>query len=121
MRTGRARLRRPVRIIAYFPSILDLGIDNIRGRIADLRELGERKGVPSYLIDSEADLDPAWFEPGMTIGLSAGASAPEALVQRVLLRLRELGASSVREMAGEKESVVFHLPRELRAGEIAKA
>ncbi|MEQ1895424.1 MAG: 4-hydroxy-3-methylbut-2-enyl diphosphate reductase, partial [Planctomycetota bacterium] len=56
-----------------------------------LRELGTRRGVASYLIDSEADLDPAWFRPGMEIGLTAGASAPEALVQRVLARLRELG------------------------------
>jgi 4-hydroxy-3-methylbut-2-enyl diphosphate reductase len=86
-----------------------------------LRELGERRGVPSHLVDSEADLEPAWFTPGMTIGLTAGASAPESLVQRVLERLHALGVANVRELEGEKESVVFHLPRELRPGEIAKA
>ncbi len=86
-----------------------------------LRELGERRGVPSHLVDSARDLDPAWFAPGLTIGVTAGASAPEALVQEVLARLSELGVASVREMEGEKESVLFNLPAELRAGEIAKA
>jgi 4-hydroxy-3-methylbut-2-enyl diphosphate reductase len=85
-----------------------------------LRELGERRGVPSHLIDFEQDLDPAWFRPGMRIGLTAGASAPESLVQRVLARLRSLGVTEVRQMDGEPESVVFQLPGELRAGEIAR-
>ena len=79
-----------------------------------LRELGERRGVASYLIDSENDLDPAWVV-GRRIGVTAGASAPEALVERVLGRLRELGVEHVREMDGEPESVVFHLPEELRS------
>jgi 4-hydroxy-3-methylbut-2-enyl diphosphate reductase len=86
-----------------------------------LRELGERRGVASRLIDSEQDLDPAWFRPGLRIGLTAGASAPESLVQRVLLRLRELGVEAVQEMDGEREAIVFHLPSELRAGEVARA
>jgi len=86
-----------------------------------LRELGSRSGVPSHLIDSEQDLDPAWFRPGMKIGLTAGASAPEALVQRVLERLRSLGVGAVHEMEGKRESVVFQLPRELEAGEIVRA
>jgi len=86
-----------------------------------LRELGERRGVRSQLIDSEEDLDPAWFRSGLRIGLTAGASAPEALVQRVLRRLGELGVTDVREMEGEPEAVVFQLPNELRAGEIARA
>jgi 4-hydroxy-3-methylbut-2-enyl diphosphate reductase len=76
--------------------------------------------VPSHLIDFEQDLDPAWFRPGMRIGLTAGASAPESLVQRVLARLRSLGVTEVRQMDGEPESVVFQLPGELRAGEIAR-
>jgi len=86
-----------------------------------LRELGERRSVPSYLIDSENDLDPAWLYPKKRIGVTAGASAPEALVQRVLARLAELGVNDVREMEGEPESVVFNLPPELRAGEITRA
>jgi 4-hydroxy-3-methylbut-2-enyl diphosphate reductase len=79
-----------------------------------LRELGERKGVPSHLVDSERDLDPAWFRPGTTVGLTAGASAPESLVQLVLARLRQLGATRVREVPGQPESVEFSLPVELR-------
>ena len=85
-----------------------------------LRELGARRGVTSQLIDSEQDLDPDWFRPGMRIGVTAGASAPEALVQRVLERLRDLGVTEVREMEGEPEAVVFQLPSELRAGEITQ-
>jgi 4-hydroxy-3-methylbut-2-enyl diphosphate reductase len=86
-----------------------------------LRELGARGGVPSHLIDSAQDLDPAWFRPGMRIGLTAGASAPETLVQGVLDRLRALGVGQVEEMEGDRESVVFQLPRELSAGEIVRA
>ncbi len=85
-----------------------------------LRELGARRGVTSQLIDSEQDLDPDWFRPGLRIGLTAGASAPESLVQRVLVRLRSLGVDDVTEMEGEPESVVFQLPAELKAGEIAR-
>jgi 4-hydroxy-3-methylbut-2-enyl diphosphate reductase len=81
-----------------------------------LCELGRRRGIPSYLIDSDEDLDPSWLEPGMRVGLTAGASAPESLVQRVIARLRELGAGDVSEMDGEPESVVFSLPPELREG-----
>jgi 4-hydroxy-3-methylbut-2-enyl diphosphate reductase len=86
-----------------------------------LRELGARKGVPSYLIDTDQDLEPAWLAPGMRVGLTAGASAPESLVRRVIARLRELGAEAVHEMAGEPENVVFSLPSELRPGTVVDA
>jgi 4-hydroxy-3-methylbut-2-enyl diphosphate reductase len=86
-----------------------------------LRELGERRGIVSHLIDSEHDLVPAWFRPGLRIGVTAGASAPEALVRKVLARLAELGVTAVTEMEGEPESVVFQLPPELRAGEVTRA
>jgi 4-hydroxy-3-methylbut-2-enyl diphosphate reductase len=78
-----------------------------------LRELGERKGVPSYLIDGAAQIDPSWFRAGVRIGVTAGASAPESLVQQVLARLRELGVTSVTEMDGERETITFRLPEEL--------
>ena len=81
-----------------------------------LRELGERLGVPSHLIDSESDLDPAWIPTGARVGLTAGASAPEELVERVIARLRDFGPVAVNEMEGGQESVVFSLPPELRAG-----
>jgi 4-hydroxy-3-methylbut-2-enyl diphosphate reductase len=84
-----------------------------------LRELGERRGIPSRLVDSATDIDPSWFVDRPRIGLTAGASAPESLVQNVLKRLIELGVSEVHEMEGKAEDVVFNLPPELRSKEQA--
>ncbi len=75
-----------------------------------LRELGERLGADAYMVDSAADLQPAWFEGKHRVGLTAGASAPEVLVARVIERLRELGAVSVRKMPGVEETIRFPLP-----------
>ena len=79
-----------------------------------LRELAEREGVEAHLIDGAGEIDPAWIEGRAHVGVTAGASAPDVLVQGVLERLRELGAGSVRELHGEPESMVFALPKELR-------
>ena len=80
-----------------------------------LRELAERDGVEAYLIDGAGEIDPEWVSGRRHIGVTAGASAPDVLVQGVLARLRELGASAgVRELHGEPESMVFALPKELR-------
>ena len=79
-----------------------------------LRELAEKEGTPAWLIDGPADIDPAWLTGKAAIGVTAGASAPEVLVQQVIARLRELGATAVVESAGREENVVFALPRELR-------
>jgi 4-hydroxy-3-methylbut-2-enyl diphosphate reductase len=79
-----------------------------------LRELAEKEGAPAYLIDGPADIDPAWLVDKTAIGVTAGASAPEVLVQQVIARLRELGATAVLESVGREENVVFALPRELR-------
>jgi 4-hydroxy-3-methylbut-2-enyl diphosphate reductase len=79
-----------------------------------LRELAEKAGTPAWLIDGPADIDPAWLADKTAIGVTAGASAPEVLVQQVIDRLRELGAAQVTENEGREESVVFALPRELR-------
>ena len=79
-----------------------------------LRELAEREGVEAYLIDGAGEIDPRWVEGRRHIGVTAGASAPDVLVQGVLDRLRELGAASVRELHGEPEDMVFALPKELR-------
>jgi len=81
-----------------------------------LKELGERRGIPAYLVDGAADISEQWLEGSPRIGLTAGASAPELLVQQVVDRLRELGASGVTEMDGEDEQVTFHLPSELKPG-----
>jgi 4-hydroxy-3-methylbut-2-enyl diphosphate reductase len=79
-----------------------------------LRELAEKQGVAAYLIDGAQDIDANWLKDRRQIGVTAGASAPESLVQAVIARLRENGAAEVRELDGEPESVVFALPKELR-------
>ena len=79
-----------------------------------LRELAEREGVQAYLIDGADEIDPAWVAGKHSIGVTAGASAPDVLVQGVLARLNALGAGSVRELHGEAENMVFALPKELR-------
>jgi 4-hydroxy-3-methylbut-2-en-1-yl diphosphate reductase len=89
-----------------------------------LRELADRAGIPGYLVDGPADLRREWFEGKSSIGVTAGASAPEILVQRVLEQLRDWGAQVPREVAGREERVTFGLPRELRrtdAGDEAKS
>lgn len=78
-----------------------------------LREVAQRFGVPSYLVDSAADIDPRWLEGARRVGVTAGASAPDALVQQLLGRLKELGAHSVRTLAGVQEHVTFPLPKGL--------
>ena len=79
-----------------------------------LSELARREGVESYLIDGAHEIDPAWVAGKKHIGLTAGASAPQVLVDGVIARLKELGATGVGELDGEPESMVFALPKELR-------
>jgi 4-hydroxy-3-methylbut-2-enyl diphosphate reductase len=78
-----------------------------------LREVSENMGVPAYLVDSAEDLRPEWIAGRRRIGITAGASAPEVLVNDLIARLKALGAQSVRPLKGITESVVFSLPREL--------
>ena len=79
-----------------------------------LRELAQREGAAAWLIDNADEIDPAWIVGHHRIGVTAGASAPEVLVQGVLARLRQLGAPDVQELRGEPESMVFALPKQLR-------
>ena len=79
-----------------------------------LRELADRLGTPAYMVDSAADLDPAWFEGTLKVGLTAGASAPDVLVQDVIQRLRAMGAVSVRTLDGIQETIKFPLPKGLK-------
>ena len=79
-----------------------------------LREIAEKAGIPGYLVDGPEDLERGWFEGRECVGVTAGASAPELLVQRVVARLREWGGRDAEEVIGRAESVVFALPRELR-------
>ena len=80
-----------------------------------LRELADRAGVPGYLVDGPDDLRAEWFEGRQTVGVTAGASAPEILVQQVIDRLRSWGGVAPVEMRGREEHVVFVLPKALRA------
>ena len=79
-----------------------------------LREIAEKAGIPGYLVDGPEDLQPEWFTGKQVVGVTAGASAPELLVQRVVARLNEWGGEAAQELSGRAESVVFALPRELR-------
>ncbi len=75
-----------------------------------LREVGEQCGVEAHLVESPEDLDGVRLAPNMKIGVTAGASAPEVLVEGVVGRLRELGAKRIRQMDGERENVSFRVP-----------
>ncbi len=79
-----------------------------------LRELAQRLGTESYMVDSAAELQAAWFEGKSRVGLTAGASAPEVLVRDVIERIKALGAVSVRSMPGIEETVKFPLPKGLK-------
>jgi 4-hydroxy-3-methylbut-2-enyl diphosphate reductase len=79
-----------------------------------LRELAERLGTHAYMVDAPEDLRPEWLEGRQRVGLTAGASAPDILVQQVVERLRALGALSVRKMPGVQETTHFPLPKGLK-------
>ncbi|QXB55418.1 4-hydroxy-3-methylbut-2-enyl diphosphate reductase [Aeromonas sp. FDAARGOS 1415] len=79
-----------------------------------LRELAEKVGTQAYLIDDASMIDPHWLDGVERIGVTAGASAPDVLVQNVIARLRELGGKIVTEHPGREENVVFEVPPELR-------
>jgi 4-hydroxy-3-methylbut-2-enyl diphosphate reductase len=78
-----------------------------------LREVAEKMGTPAYMIDNASQIDPLWLAGKLRIGVTAGASAPEVLVQAVIDRLKELGARSVRALEGVEEHVTFPLPKGL--------
>lgn len=79
-----------------------------------LRELADRMGTPAYLIDGAADLKREWFAENARVGVTAGASAPEVLVQEVIAQLRDWGALVAEELDGRQENVTFSMPKELR-------
>ena len=79
-----------------------------------LREIAEQQGIPSWLIDGPEDIQANWLEDKTVVGLTAGASAPELLVQSVIKRLQELGANVINEDEGKPETVTFTLPKALQ-------
>jgi len=78
-----------------------------------LREVAETKGTLAYMVENDTQINPAWLEGKRRIGVTAGASSPEILVQGVIDRLKEYGAKSVRILEGVEETVIFPLPRDL--------
>ena len=80
-----------------------------------LKEVAERRDTPAYLIDNADEIDHGWLAGKQTIGVTAGASAPEVLVEQVIQRLQEWGAKTVNESQGRKESIIFSLPKELKS------
>lgn len=80
-----------------------------------LREVAVNQGIASYMVDTASELDPAWLDGKQHIGVTAGASAPEVLVQEVIARLKTLGANEVKNLDGITETVVFPLPKGLMA------
>jgi 4-hydroxy-3-methylbut-2-enyl diphosphate reductase len=78
-----------------------------------LREIGEEAGTPAYLIADGSKVEPEWFDGATTVGITAGASAPEVLVEDVIDALRQLGPVEVSELTGRQETIEFRLPPEL--------
>ena len=83
-----------------------------------LAELASRMGVKSQLLDDPSDIQADWFNAVKTIGITAGASAPEELVQSIISRLKEFGANTIEELQGLEENMFFEVPKELRIKEV---
>ncbi|MCK9669910.1 4-hydroxy-3-methylbut-2-enyl diphosphate reductase [Haemophilus influenzae] len=83
-----------------------------------LAELASRMGIKSQLLDDPADIQADWFNDVKTIGITAGASAPEELVQSIISRLKRFGANSIEELQGLEENMFFEVPKELRIKEV---
>jgi 4-hydroxy-3-methylbut-2-enyl diphosphate reductase len=78
-----------------------------------LREVAQNNGTIAYMVDNASQIDLDWLKDGMSIGVTAGASAPEILVQQVIERLMQLGMSKVRELDGVREGTIFPMPKGL--------
>ncbi len=85
-----------------------------------LREVAEKKGVPAFMVDNASQIDEAWLEGKRRIGVTAGASAPEILVQAVIDKLKSFGAQSVRVLDGVEEHVTFPMPKGLNAATLSR-
>ncbi len=85
-----------------------------------LRELGERMGAKAFLIDNASEIQCEWLDGVKTVGITAGASAPDVLVQEVVAKLRSLGGAEPQELTGREENIVFSLPKELRLVDVSE-
>jgi 4-hydroxy-3-methylbut-2-enyl diphosphate reductase len=79
-----------------------------------LRDVAAKVGTPSFMVDDASEIQSEWFEGRSKVGLTAGASAPDILVQAVIARIREMGAVSVRQLDGIQETIKFPLPKGLK-------
>ncbi|MGL5334997.1 MAG: 4-hydroxy-3-methylbut-2-enyl diphosphate reductase [Enterovibrio sp.] len=79
-----------------------------------LRELAQKMGVPAYLVDQAQDIDASWLQGCSVVGVTAGASAPQQLVELIIDKIKSLGATDVEELSGIEEKMVFELPKELQ-------
>ena len=100
------------RMVEYCDLILVVG-SQTSSNSTRLKEIAEKQGIPAYLIDSAAEIKTDWLVEKKSVGVTAGASAPEVLVEQVVQTLRDHGGQAVNEVPGIKEQVVFSLPREL--------
>jgi|TARA_B110000438_G_C15745596_1_gene620574 4-hydroxy-3-methylbut-2-enyl diphosphate reductase len=108
------------RMVSYCDLILVVGSQSSSNSMR-LKEIAEKQGISAFLIDSAEEILPQWLEGKKSVGVTAGASAPEILVEQVVQTLRDRGGFDVQEVPGIKEQVVFSLPRELvKAGEIKR-
>lgn len=100
------------RMVQYCDLILVVG-SQTSSNSTRLKEIAEKQGIPAYLIDSAEEIRTEWLDGRQSVGVTAGASAPEVLVEQVVQTLRDHGGHAVNEIPGIKEQVVFSLPREL--------
>ncbi len=103
-----------VRILAGSVDIMVVVGSKNSSNSTRLKELAEKLGTQGYLIDCPEDIDPVWFDGKHKVGVTAGASAPEELVNQIIERIKELGATDVEEVLGREENMFFEVPKELQ-------
>lgn len=107
-----------VRILAQQVDVMVVVGSKNSSNSTRLKELAEKLGTPGYLTDCPQDIYPEWFENARLVGVTAGASAPEELVNQILDRIKELGATSVEEVLGREENMFFEVPKELQIKQV---
>lgn len=107
-----------VRILAESVDVMIVVGSKNSSNSTRLKELAEKLGTPGYLTDCPEDIDAAWLESAQKVGVTAGASAPEDLVNQILNRIKELGATSVEEVLGREENMFFEVPKELQIKQV---
>lgn len=107
-----------VRILAQQVDVMVVVGSKNSSNSTRLKELAEKLGTPGYLTDCPQDIHPEWFENARLVGVTAGASAPEELVNQILDRIKEIGATSVEEVLGREENMFFEVPKELQIKQV---